>query len=276
MSAISLCVAVVFLFSDDAWLGATRKLTRQLLHFGACVELTHWVQCRANATTATDTAWCTSERCRRTPVCDWDSVGATDGGGGASAWGARRYFSKINQRLAIINATMRSAASRYDTVPLFGALDSDIALYRDPFRRAARDLSSGLAGAPAIVFQQEWLCHTAPAQPCVNGGAWLARNGPSALQLLDDALGLMQRLSLPDQEAWQIVVERHHTRALFWPLRTHPSGRLLAALPQQARVCERLHLAHANWLRSPECKFAALDALWRCESPHKLDRRCLL
>lgn len=252
------CTTAIFLFSDSAWLGATRQLAERLLAFGACVELTVWA---AEWRVANGTlSWCKAER-----GCRFTRRSETSGWNAASRWGSDSYFATINQRLLIVNATLADLDRRLSHVRMFGILDSDIVLYRNPLRRAERLFDA--KQAVAFIFQQEWPCATHPHYACVNGGAWLARNEPRTRRLLGDAISLMRRLSLPDQDAWQLIAQRHVHEFDFWPRHTHPNGRLMLALPRRARVCERMHLVHANWLRTRQCKLIALDSLWRCQSP---------
>ncbi len=224
------------LFADRAWLPATELLVGE------------WR--RAN---------------RPSPVCIrlglWWSVGeaplpalCSEAGVECRLLAERRqsFLERIGERLPTILTELRRRDQTLDIL----VLDSDVVLQRNAGAWIQR-----LQPGRRLVFQQEWPCQTAPHQLCVNGGVWWAQRSNATVALLEEAVGLMTRLRLPDQDALQIVAARHAHKIGFLPLDRYPNGyAFLQPHLSLVRGFGSLHLIHANWLRTLECK---LDAMAR-------------
>lgn len=225
----ALCTTLLMLFSDRAWLPATEVLVGEWRRVNrpspVCVSLGLW--------------WSV----REAPLPSLCSEAGVE----CRLLAERRqsFLERIGERLPTILSELRHGRALDILV-----LDSDVVLQRNagvwiPHLRPGRPL----------VFQQEWPCQTAPHQLCVNGGVWWAQRSNATVALLEEAVGLMRRLRVPDQDALQIVAARHAHKIGFLPLDRYPNG--YAFLQPHLSLVRRagsLHLIHANWLRTLGCK----------------------
>jgi hypothetical protein len=252
VSVAAACDTTLLLFSDRAWLAATETLlgewgalSRRNIVNESCAVLWLW--------------WREEDRLPRicginNLVCRVFPTVKSDEGG--AQWGGGVYFAKIAQRLPAVVSELAMLGVNASRGLLM--LDSDVVLRRNVgawIRRDHRDA--------ALVFQQEWPCQTAPQQLCVNGGVWWARQTLEAQVMLQEAISLMNRLQLPDQDALQIISKRHSGSVAFLDRRPYPNGH--TAFFSDISVLQSAHLVHANWLKSIECKLETLARLRRRE-----------
>lgn len=251
-------------FGDERWLGETELVVREWLAVARSETTRDAPHCALvhlwDARNTSEIALCA----RANVWCEM--LGA--GGGRPQTWGTPLYFARIAQRLPRALALLE--ALPLDAERGVQMLDSDVVLWRDIGTRAAR-----ATGNATLVVQQEWPCQSAPAALCVNGGVWWVRRTLAGRALLREAARLMRALGVPDQDALQIVATRAAAGSVhFWSRATHANG--WSALLQRNESgfdVRGAHLAHANWLRTHECKTRALRA-WRARKRPAVRKKC--
>ena len=135
----------------------------------------------------------------------------------AESWGTTHYMDMINSRLHVVRYLL-------DHVPGLDVwlMDTDAALYQNPLfywplrAHPRRD----------VWFQEEYPGKSA-TQRQINGGCYLLRSNSRTLDLIERSIEMMSRLKLPDQDAIQLVLERHPRVVRDWgffPLEDFPNG----------------------------------------------------
>lgn len=195
LGTVLTCRTIVLLFTDQHWADLTAELMVELEQFGnyqRCVVLWYWKS--SNQTMFEDQTAVTIP----IYVDERSATVSSAATGGGSDWGSAQYFDKIAQRVPIAYEILKVLAS-----PLSGlaVVDSDIALFRNVLRRME------LENVP-LVIQQETQCPHRHGSICVNGGFWRVQGGEHGEKILHDVVDVMQKLNIPDQDAFDVVLNR--------------------------------------------------------------------
>lgn len=216
-SGVPLVGTCSVLFSDARWLPLTLLLIDEWVRVGTgCVFLFNWGP--------------------RPSICDQVFCGWSKGKESFD-WGGDEYFDRIGQRVRVVKDLLNQTM-----VDLF-VIDSDVVL--------KSDITSGLNDG--FVFQQEIPCQTTPVRPCVNGGVWWVKHSAESRERLDEVVRVMDKLDLPDQDAFQIVLGGS---SQFWSRDQAVNGGILSS---KGFVASGLY--HVNWMKTFECKRLALTQI---------------
>lgn len=278
---LSACNTILFLFSDNEWLGLTSTLidewrAKRRDHF-ACVYLTLWQDAADNNQVDVERV-CTSQGVvcnrrdllpsRRNENVALQRDNGTEQSRSGSAWGSPRYFNKIDQRVQVVYDALYSLTLDHTKAVLL--LDSDVVL----FRNIERHLGNQRVYSTPMLFQQEWPCQTAPHTLCINGGVWRATRSQEAREFLNETLMLMKTLRLPDQDALEIVASRRPSVVTLLSRSRYPNGFFATTGRFPKKLLEAAHLIHANWLWNLECKRTFLDGVRRARDTTRVSEAC--
>lgn len=226
------CRTVVLLFTDGDWADLTTELMVDLARFGdyqRCVAIWYWKS--ANQTMH-------DEPGVQIPIYV-DSRSATVGASsiGSSDWGGKLYFDKIAQRIPISHAILRDLTLARVGLAL---IDSDIVLFRNVLRRMEKQNKP-------LIIQQETSCTYIYNNLCVNGGFWRAQ-GEEGLEILKEVAKVMQQLQLPDQDAFDIVLNRfeYRDKVVYLSRHQYVNGYTYQHDPQWRLNAS--HIVHVNWV----------------------------
>jgi len=233
----NVCAQLVLIFADERWLSAARQLAAEVVAHGHCTAMYLWIDNNSSAV-------CTDQ-----PLCYVDRTTACNDN--SRRWGSNRYFQTIGQRVPLLSALLNRLPLDWQRgVALF---DADIVLRRNALSRFARSNAT-------LVVQQEWPCITAPAHLCCNGGLYWLRRSSTGRQMAAQTASLMQRLRLPDQDAWQLTV---HGRSDVQFLDRHRYANGYTLLHDDSFALAQAHAIHVNWLPNTDTKLAVLRKLRR-------------
>ena len=227
------CDTIILLFTDSHWADMTAELMIDLARFGAyddCIAMWYWLSPNQIVSDYS--------HLKMPLFIDTRSAieFANESSATATSWGSRRYFNKIAQRVPIAKEVLYR-------IPLLevglAIVDSDIALFRNVFKRMERE-------AATLVIQQESICSSGRTK-CVNGGFWRVAGDEEGAHLLNDVSRTMQDLHIPDQDAFDIVLSRprKHRKVVYLDRLKYANGYVYKNDPAWLR--NAAHIVHANW-----------------------------
>ena len=209
------CEHIAVMFSDATWLDLTMQTAAELRP--ACVALWLWLDNNSSAV-----PWCDNNLC----FVDRSASHTND-------WGTGRYFSKISMRVPIMRALIERLP--LDDKRGIALVDSDIVF----FRRNA--LARFEQAHTTLAIQQERPCHSLW---CVNGGLWWVRRTEHGRRLLRSVEFIMNRLAVPDQDAFEVALAFRNVTVHHLDAQRFPNGWTF----QNNNLIRNAHLVLLNWM----------------------------